>query len=419
MSTVTPATCRLPQISDFARRSVQSELVGAAYTSLECALMEATRIERAHERTVGKFAKSMLDHAAAAAAHAHPSAVGTAFASIERTLMDTTSVERAYERAVGKIAKSMLDHTAYAVARVHPSAVGAAYAAMERAHSEAARVGRAHEHAVGAAAKSLLSQSAYAAARAHRSAARNVFVSSKIARSKTDRIVPQAISRDIASVVDPCPTVPIHVRDEKSGAPIPFRLKDGPGRSEETAVNAGTGSKIPALPSGECQLTLVVPSVKFKLPKVTAPVSDNGDRTGSFNSQHRELLLHLEHHLRNFVERELRRFGGSTWVRQRVSVKTRTKWEERKQKDNERRGDSYALIYYADLMDLADVVCRKDNWRDTFLPTFKNQDDFQASMRRLNSIRNAIAHGRPLVDADQIVLCSEAQRLLRALGFSH
>ena len=161
---------------------------------------------------------------------------------------------------------------------------------------------------------------------------------------------------------------------------------------------------------------MVVAGFKFKLSEVRAPVSDNGDRTGNFDSQHRELLHQVEHRLRILVEAELRRVGGSKWIRKRVSEKTRTKWEERKQEDYDRRGDSYALIYYADLMDLSDIICRKDNWRDAFLPKFKNREDFQVAVRRLNPIRHAIAHGRPLVDADQILLSSEALRLLRALG---
>ena len=82
----------------------------------------------------------------------------------------------------------------------------------------------------------------------------------------------------------------------------------------------------------------------------------------------------------------------------------------------QQRGDSFPLIFYADFTDLSEIICRRDNWNVSFHQLFASKPDLHVSLQRLIPVRKAIAHNRPLVRTDQIVLFSEAYRILAALG---
>ena len=222
--------------------------------------------------------------------------------------------------------------------------------------------------------------------------------------------------RDIVTEADPYTMPASGLYRHELGEPLPFDPEVAPEEREAAAMDSGMNPEVVAFPPVAYPRVLVVAGFKFGLPALDAPASDGGDTTGIFHPHHRELLDQVEHRLRKLVAKELRRVAGSRWIRRRVSENTRDKWDRRKQEDQDRRGDSYALIHYADLMDMSDIICRRDNWNDVFSAIFKDRADFQVGMRRLNPIRHAIAHGRPLVRTDQLALCAEAARLLRALG---
>ena len=222
--------------------------------------------------------------------------------------------------------------------------------------------------------------------------------------------------RGIVAAADPYTAPASDAYQEEVGDPVSFDPEAAPEEREAAAIESGMNPEVVAFPPVAYPHVLVVAGFDFNLPAMDAPTSDKGDSTGDFDSQYRELLQQVEHRLRTRVETELGRVESSAWVRRRVPKDIRDKWDDRKQQDHDRRGDSYAPIYYADLMDLSDIIRRKDNWKDVFSAVFKDPDDFQVAMRRLNPIRHAVAHGRPLVRTDQLILCAEALRLLRALG---
>ena len=107
---------------------------------------------------------------------------------------------------------------------------------------------------------------------------------------------------------------------------------------------------------------------------------------------------------------------GEKWIKRRVPEHVRHRWLGRQEEDRQLGRSVYSAIQYADFMDLADVIGRADNWRDTFAPIFRNQDDLRASLCRLHPVRRAIAHSRPLGRADVLFLFSEATRIFNALG---
>ena len=222
--------------------------------------------------------------------------------------------------------------------------------------------------------------------------------------------------REIVAEANPYTMPTSDLYRHELGEPVPFDPEAAPEEREAAAMDSGMNPEVVAFPPVAYPRVLVVAGFQFDLPALDAPASNGGDTTGIFHHHHRELLDQIEHRLRKLVATELRRVAGSRWIRRRVPENTRDKWDRRKQEDQDRRGDSYALIYYADLMDMSDIICRGDNWNDIFSAIFKDRADFQIGMRRLNPIRHAMAHGRPLVRTDQLALCAEAARLLRALG---
>ena len=222
--------------------------------------------------------------------------------------------------------------------------------------------------------------------------------------------------RDVATEHQPYEPAASEAYEEQLGEPVPFNPDDAPEEREAAAIDAGTNPEVVAFPTPAYPQVLFVAGFKFDLPSSPAPPSDSGDGSAAFDPQHAALLRYLEDRLRTFVVAELSRIEGPAWIRMRVPKAMKDKWENRRDKDRDQRGDSYPSIYYADLTDLSDVICRNDNWNDAFKPIFKHKPDLQVGMRRLNPIRNALAHSRPLVRTDQLSLACEALRLFRALG---
>ena len=126
------------------------------------------------------------------------------------------------------------------------------------------------------------------------------------------------------------------------------------------------------------------------------------------NPAHCTLLDRVELELRQFISKRLHDIEGSRWVRQRVPESMYIRWKERRDFDKNNPHDRaiYPDIYYADFGDLQDIMCRKDNWRDTFEIVFRNADDLRASFRRLIPIRNSLKHGRGLSRSDALPIAS-------------
>ena len=168
---------------------------------------------------------------------------------------------------------------------------------------------------------------------------------------------------------------------------------------------------MPVYPSVLCSA-----GFQFRVEAIGSVPSDNGDDSGVFDPQHASLLQQVEHRLRVAVETELQELAGKNWHRSRVPGPTWKRWRERKDKDHQERRDSFPLIFYADFTDLSEIMCRQDNWNEAFQKVFVSKEDLKVSLRRLSPVRKAIAHNRPLVRTDQLILFSEAWRILTALG---
>ncbi|ASL41146.1 MULTISPECIES: Swt1 family HEPN domain-containing protein [Acetobacter] len=186
---------------------------------------------------------------------------------------------------------------------------------------------------------------------------------------------------------------------------------------DAAAIDAGLNPELIAFPRSSYNRVVFSAGFEFSIPPTSPPqAKENNETDATFDPSHGHILTHVEQRLRQFITQRLHLLSGDNWIKQRVPEALRNRWLSRQSDDRSSRRPVYDLIQYADFMDLADIVVRKDNWHDVFGVVFLEKDDFVISFRRLHPIRKAIAHSRPIGRADILILMSEATRLLHALG---
>lgn len=186
---------------------------------------------------------------------------------------------------------------------------------------------------------------------------------------------------------------------------------------DEKAVKAGLNPDLIAFPPDSFGEVVFAAGFELRLTPMAVPQAiESPDSSAGFDPQPWRIITKLEQRLRHIVQEHLRGLDGENWVKRRVPEKMRNRWLERQHEERNAGRPVYEPIQYADFMDLADIIGRRDNWNDAFKPIFRNRDDFMVSLRRLHPIRKAIGHSRPVGRADVLILLSEAVRIFRALG---
>ena len=194
-------------------------------------------------------------------------------------------------------------------------------------------------------------------------------------------------------------------------------LSDNVDECDRAAMRVDLNPELTAFPRTTYPKVLL--SARFRLSFAPVPLPqaiEEPDAGAAFNPQHWQLLNELEQRLRQVVEQHLEILSGPNWTRQRVPQTVRERWQFRQQEDRADGRSVYADIQYADFMDLAAVITRRDNWREAFQSIFGDVNDIAVSLRRLHPLRKALAHSRPLGSADVLTLVSEATRIFRTLG---
>jgi hypothetical protein len=197
----------------------------------------------------------------------------------------------------------------------------------------------------------------------------------------------------------------------------PEELEATAASRDAAAVSAGLQADLIAFPPASYSTIVFTAGFRFNLRKPPVPQAiEAADPDAVYDSNHATLLSIVEQELRHLVEEKLRVLEGPSWEKRRVSEPVRKRWAERQDEDRQSGRPVYELIHYADFMDLADVITRRDNWREVFAAIFGDDDDLRMSLCRLHPVRKAIAHSRPLSRADVLTLVAEATRILKALG---
>lgn len=162
---------------------------------------------------------------------------------------------------------------------------------------------------------------------------------------------------------------------------------------------------------------MITARFKIHLAHMSPPRTESLDNQGvGFDPRHESVFTELELQLRLTVETMMVEVVGPQWIKQRVPGGMRERWEERREKERSAGMLAQDVIHYSHFMELHEVICKRDNWRDVFKTVFRDKDDVTASFRRLLPVRNAIRHSRPLGRADELTLFSEATRLFKAIN---
>jgi len=186
---------------------------------------------------------------------------------------------------------------------------------------------------------------------------------------------------------------------------------------DDLMMKVGRGREHISFPPANCDNVTWAANFNLKLSVLHGPQAiEQADGVASFHPYHRMVLDRVEQELRRIVDAKLQDLDGSEWVDRRVPPDVKKRWADRQDDDRRTGRPVYALIQYADFMDLCDLILKKKNWREAFVLLFQKKEDIGVSMSRLHPIRKAIAHNRPLSPADELTLIAEGTRILRACG---
>ena len=136
------------------------------------------------------------------------------------------------------------------------------------------------------------------------------------------------------------------------------------------------------------------------------------------NATEYSILYRLEIALREAIIRELSELDGRWW-KKRVPGGLQQDAAGRLEQERKklwRTHVDYPLIYYLDFPKLREIVIRRDNWDECFKRLFRDKEQFEASLRRVEGARNRIAHCRPCTEADGRHLHEALQLLCEQLG---
>ena len=130
-----------------------------------------------------------------------------------------------------------------------------------------------------------------------------------------------------------------------------------------------------------------------------------------------------DHHIINLVEGHLRQaiytaiitVGGDQALT-RLFSQYLPKWKEKQVVAVLRGEPPLHLIYYADFIELMEVILNKELWASHFKAIFVSRDWFRVSMERLHTIRIPTSHSRPVTKTRRLRLLVEAGEIFEALG---
>lgn len=147
------------------------------------------------------------------------------------------------------------------------------------------------------------------------------------------------------------------------------------------------------------------------------PASDPVEETAFLRTHAAQgRLLRFEHHMRRFIDGQMKAAFGEHWIKHQVDGDTRKKWQDKKKEAEERGGREHPLIDYADFTDYEKIILRNDNWSKVFQPVFGNKDSTRESLQRLHPVRLCSYHARLISQDDEIMLFIEVKRILIAIG---
>ena len=142
----------------------------------------------------------------------------------------------------------------------------------------------------------------------------------------------------------------------------------------------------------------------------------------SENAQIFEMLYFLETALREFIIETLEKKHGVKWYKQSIPsgemlktyLNARTYDKSRPWVSN----TPHHPIYYLDFPDLATLIEKKDNWESVFKVIFKRKEIIISELRKVEPIRNKIAHNRKATTHDVKTVKGALESFIVSIGES-
>lgn len=133
-----------------------------------------------------------------------------------------------------------------------------------------------------------------------------------------------------------------------------------------------------------------------------------------------KLLFLLEVVLREYIIEKMESAYGVHWHKTALpSGEMLTKFKNAKEYETRTPWISHIPlhpIYYLDFPDLATLLEKKDNWENVFKGELQRKDIVVADLRKLEPIRNKIAHGRRATNSDCSIIQSTVEVFVELLG---
>lgn len=208
------------------------------------------------------------------------------------------------------------------------------------------------------------------------------------------------------------------VIDEDLGDPIIIDDGAAPEARDAAHIEAGMHPGMLAFAPAAFGEVLIQTGFTLKSGYAPLPATTDGSDPGLvFHPGHNALITAVEVRLRHLISQKLSAQYGSDWIDKRVDPNLVADWKFRRDEAVAKGEPPLELLHYSYLMDLKDIIVRRDHWRDVFKDIFGSKEHFSVSMERLHPIRHPLSHGRPIGTGQQFHLISEAGRILGAMGY--
>lgn len=185
---------------------------------------------------------------------------------------------------------------------------------------------------------------------------------------------------------------------------------------EEVYTEAGRNAALVAFPSVSYDEVLSATgwTIDIKAPEFIRPDGTSLSQAVIY-PHHHYLISMVESHVKQRIAVALIAAGGMAALK-RLFGKYLTAWERKRDEAISKGEPELHLIYYAEFMEIAEIVLNKELWASTFKAVFRNQDRFRMAITLLHGLRIQTAHSRPLTRSGKLRLLTEASELFEAMG---
>jgi hypothetical protein len=127
----------------------------------------------------------------------------------------------------------------------------------------------------------------------------------------------------------------------------------------------------------------------------------------------------IEVGLRELIIETFQQLGDPRWYKHRLPPDILKKYQQGREYERNQTWVQcvpHHPVYYLDFPDIATILEKNDNWETAFKAIFRRKDVTISGLRRLEPIRNKVAHNRKASSADLAIVEAEYAALCSSLG---